>query len=235
MIVEAFTASLAGGLLWLDRFQFPQIMISRPICSAPIIGLLLGDLEIGLAVGVLFEMLWLRRLPVGGYIPPDITFAAIACTAIAALMRQTVWVELTSAAMLCFLGTLPLCVVGAKIDEALRSYLTRLASKAEDIPAPSSSSPGREIAKGLFCGLTFGFAGLFPIIVCGSTIVTELAPHVPKRLLTALGQAYFVIPLVGIMDLLVGVQDRKGYILFLAGFLTMLVIGFATGWIQTNL
>ena len=59
MLKEAFCAATIGGLLWLDRYQIGQLMIFRPIVVGPIIGGALGDFSLGLAVGVLFEVLWL--------------------------------------------------------------------------------------------------------------------------------------------------------------------------------
>ena len=87
MIKEAFCAGTLGALLWLDRYQIGQIMISRPIVVGPIIGVALGDIPLGLAVGVLFEVLWLRRPPIGGFIAPDVTFSTAIASAVAIIVE----------------------------------------------------------------------------------------------------------------------------------------------------
>lgn len=50
MILNVITVSVVGGILCLDRVVL-QVMISRPIVAAPLIGLILGDLYTGLVAG----------------------------------------------------------------------------------------------------------------------------------------------------------------------------------------
>jgi PTS system mannose-specific IIC component len=79
----------AGGislLAGIDRTAAMQFMVSRPIVAAPVTGLVLGEPLVGLQVGVLIELLWLGRLPVGAAIPPDDTQIAVGGTALAIIM-----------------------------------------------------------------------------------------------------------------------------------------------------
>ncbi len=64
------------GLLCLDRV-FIQTMISRPVVSAPLIGLILGDPYTGLVSGAFIELFWIDRPAIGAYIPPNDTIAAV--------------------------------------------------------------------------------------------------------------------------------------------------------------
>ncbi len=80
MILKIVVVSIAGGILCLDRIVL-QAMISRPIVAAPVIGLILGDPYTGLIVGAFIELFWIDRLPIGAYIPPNDTIAAILITA----------------------------------------------------------------------------------------------------------------------------------------------------------
>lgn len=82
MIVNVLITSIVGGILCLDRV-FVQTLISRPIVSAPLIGTLLGDPYTGLIAGAFIELFWIDRLPIGTYIPPNDTVAAILITAAA--------------------------------------------------------------------------------------------------------------------------------------------------------
>jgi len=66
-----------------------QLMISRPVVIAPIIGLLCGNGTVGLFVGVLIELLWISDLPVGAAIPSDDTlFAAVASGVITTIVTS---------------------------------------------------------------------------------------------------------------------------------------------------
>ena len=131
MIQQSLLAGAVGGLLWLDRFQLCQVMISRPIVAAPIVGWSVGDTAAGVAAGILFELLWLRIPPVGGFIAPDVTMASIATAAVAAGVRSSTDVGVTAGVFLSFLFLLPLCVVGKKVDELLRLGLGKIAGFAE--------------------------------------------------------------------------------------------------------
>jgi mannose PTS system EIIC component len=80
MIMNLLIVSIVGGTLCLDRV-FVQTLISRPIVSAPLIGTILGDPYTGLIAGAFIELFWIDRLPIGTYIPPNDTIAAVLITA----------------------------------------------------------------------------------------------------------------------------------------------------------
>ena len=65
MVLGLTIGALVSLICGLDRVAILQIMISRPIVAAPLTALLLGDPLIGLQIGVMVELLWLARLPVG--------------------------------------------------------------------------------------------------------------------------------------------------------------------------
>ena len=69
MIREIFVLSVLGALLSLDATAVGQVLISQPLLACPIIGLVLGDLQTGLLVGVLLQLIWVGKLPVGGSNP----------------------------------------------------------------------------------------------------------------------------------------------------------------------
>jgi len=62
---------LWGTLVGLDLVSVPQMMIARPLVAAAGAGLIVGDLETGLRLGVLFELFQLDILPVGAVRYPE--------------------------------------------------------------------------------------------------------------------------------------------------------------------
>ncbi len=68
---------LVCGFLYLDRVSAFQMMIHRPLVVSVIAGLLFGRITECATLGVLLEMLWISKLPVGAAVPPDDTGAAI--------------------------------------------------------------------------------------------------------------------------------------------------------------
>ena len=75
-----------GTLVGLDLVSVPQAMIARPIVAGPVAGALLGDLEAGLRLGVLFELFQYDILPVGAARYPEYGPATVAATAAAHLL-----------------------------------------------------------------------------------------------------------------------------------------------------
>lgn len=79
-------AGLWGGLLALERRAFLQAMISRPLVAATGMGFFLGDLDSGLQVGLVFELLFLGSASLGGSHPFHDTLASCAAAAFASCL-----------------------------------------------------------------------------------------------------------------------------------------------------
>lgn len=220
MIEEALIAGAVGGLLWLERFQAFQLLIARPIVAAALIGGILGDLAAGLASGVLFELLWLRRPPVGGFIPPDVTLASVVTAAVAAGLRSDPKVNLTATVFLCFVVLLPVCFVGRKLDERLRLGLDKLSRFAAGTQAEGTDTgvwPYFAVALGL--GFLIAFTFITPVVLVGIYVLSHVVSALPTAVERAFSFGYFVVPLVGVADLLVGLDEKENLILFAIGFL----------------
>lgn len=81
MIPEPLTLlllSLLGGLLALDATSVGQFMLSRPLIAAGLAGMIAGNPEGGIVVGVLLEAIHLAVLPVGAARYPEAGPAAVA-------------------------------------------------------------------------------------------------------------------------------------------------------------
>ncbi len=65
MWLDILLVSVWGGIVALDTTAALQIMISRPLVSCSVAGLLLGNMPVGFIVGVLLELVYISELPVG--------------------------------------------------------------------------------------------------------------------------------------------------------------------------
>ncbi|MDZ7376332.1 MAG: PTS sugar transporter subunit IIC, partial [candidate division KSB1 bacterium] len=54
--------SFIGGIVAMDTAAAWQIMISQPVVACPLLGWLLGDVELGLTIGILLELPWLINI-----------------------------------------------------------------------------------------------------------------------------------------------------------------------------
>ena len=120
-----------GGFLALERRAFLQAMLSRPLVAATGMGLLLGELETGLYIGMLLELFHLGSAGLGAALPENETLAAVGTTAASACMASgeggggtpALW----AAALLLFAG---LGVLGRQVDRRLEGVSSQLADRA---------------------------------------------------------------------------------------------------------
>ena len=71
MIPHGWELLALGAIVGLDLVSFPQVMLARPIVAGAGAGLLLGDVGVGLRIGVLFELFQYDILPVGATRYPE--------------------------------------------------------------------------------------------------------------------------------------------------------------------
>ncbi len=231
MTYEALAAAAAGGLLWLDRFQVFRIMVSRPIVAAPLVGWAAGDLGAGLASGLLYELLWLRRPPVGGYIPPDGTLASVATAGASAIVRADLGTDVTATVFLSFLVLFPVAFLGSRVDHLLRVEVGKLARRGEHALASEHPTHVYGLIVGAL-GLEFFVIStvLFCVISAGSLVIDEVGRRLSPATLKAFAVAFYIVPLVGVADMVIGVQGRKSAILFVCGLAAALALGYFFAW-----
>ena len=88
-----------GTLVGLDLVSVPQVMIARPIVAGPIAGVILGDVWMGLQLGVLFELFQYDVLPVGATRYPEYGPATVAAVSAAHAAAGTLGVGLGGGAL----------------------------------------------------------------------------------------------------------------------------------------
>jgi mannose/fructose/N-acetylgalactosamine-specific phosphotransferase system component IIC len=82
--VESLIALLGWGMLvGVDLVSMPQMMIARPLVAGTVAGAILGDLDTGLKLAVVFELLQYDILPVGAVRYPEYGPATVAAVATA--------------------------------------------------------------------------------------------------------------------------------------------------------
>lgn len=79
---EVLLISFIGGLIAIDTASGWQVMISQPVVSCPLIGLLFGYPELGLLMGILLELPWLINIPLGGVHGSEGNLGAIVATSL---------------------------------------------------------------------------------------------------------------------------------------------------------
>jgi mannose/fructose/N-acetylgalactosamine-specific phosphotransferase system component IIC len=184
-------AGAFGGLVVLERRAFLQAMLSRPLVSATVMGILLDDVPAGLFVGLLLELFYLGSASLGAALSDNETLAATGTAAAAAALAKgtgagsspAIW----SIAILCCVG---LGRVGRILDRGLERYSARLAAKA--LTSAEKGDLTRAMRQNLY-GMWPHFL-LFGCITAACALAGYLASplmeRVPLGLLRGLAWAY---------------------------------------------
>jgi mannose/fructose/N-acetylgalactosamine-specific phosphotransferase system component IIC len=131
LFLLAGIAAVIGGLSALERKGALQLMLSRPIFLAPMLGWALGDAQGGLLLGIPLELLFLGGVNLGGSLPDNesLLAGALTATVVPAGLAAGTGVD----APLATLGLallLPLALFGRRLERASEERNTQLMQEA---------------------------------------------------------------------------------------------------------
>lgn len=223
--VDYLLAGMVSMLTGLDRVAFVQIMISRPLVAGPLTGWVLGDPLTGLEVGMLLELLWLGRLPVGAAIPPDDTQVAVGATVLAASTGHIVGLNGMPLVILSVLIAIPLGKFGQIFDKLARHVNDRLASTGYDaLMSGNTAKMERCHLSGLVSFALASLATALVIVLIGTFVLFSFAPVLIGAIQeTGLSLQYSLI-LVGAAVLLGTTNVNRGISLFCTAFIGTLMV-----------
>ncbi len=229
-MMKVIIVSFAGAFLCLDRVVL-QVMVSRPIVAAPVIGFILGDPYTGLIAGAFIELIWIDRLPIGAYIPPNETMTAILVTASSiesAHLLGNISQGLIALSVLIFI---PLGVLAQRMELWINQGNEKLTREALNDAARGDI---RGIARKHLSAIlkNYVLSALFILIVLplGIAAITWLYPRLAPFVIRGLTLLYSLIPLLGAAVALSTINLRGTVPIFCAVFLAgTVVISFIRG------
>jgi mannose/fructose/N-acetylgalactosamine-specific phosphotransferase system component IIC len=143
---------LWGTIVGLDLVSVPQAMISRPLVAGTVAGWIVGDVDAGLRLGVLFELFALDVLPVGAVRYPDYGPATVAAVALAAESPWQLGLGLSTA-----LGLVLALLGGWSLQLVRRSNARAIQRRAAALAAGESGAIRRLQYGGLLRDAARGF------------------------------------------------------------------------------
>lgn len=226
MIVgDYLLAGLVSMLTGLDRVALVQAMISRPLVAGPLTGWLLGSPLVGLEVGMLLELLWLGRLPVGAAIPPDDTQVAVGATVMALTVGPPLGLHGMPFVLLAVLVAIPLGKLGQFFERLARNANDRLSVLGgRALMSGSTSGLERKHLLGLVSFALASLATLFVIVLVGSLILYAGAPLLIGAVREAGLSLQYSLILVGAASLLGTINVNRSISLFCAAFTGTLMV-----------
>jgi len=179
MWTDLFWASLWGGVVALDTTAVLQIMVSRPMVGCSIIGLILGNFQVGFTIGILLELLYISELPVGGARFAEGNVGAAAAATIGILsVRQ--FPDRVSFIIVC---SLILAIVISWFGGGLVLLMRRMNSKIFDAISKKELISPLHINLSQGAGILMAFALGFLSVFASALVFTSLLPlflrHIP--------------------------------------------------------
>ena len=215
LLIGAGVALICG----LDRTAALQIMISRPIVAAPLVGWLLGDVSVGLEIGLMVELLWQARLPVGAAIPPDDTQVSVAATVLAIYLGTQLGQGGLAFQLLSLLVVIPLGKSGQFFDRFARQYNGRKISQSDSLLETGQYYAMEQAHRMGICSFALAALGTYFVIICGGLLIIPLlAPLLLSSLLNSAEWLRLALPLVGISVILGTINVSRSLTLFGASF-----------------
>lgn len=213
MIMEAILVGLWAGIAGIDQFV-GLTHLHRPIVTGPIIGLILGDLTLGLMAGATLELVWAGMVPLAGAQPPNVVIGGIIGTAFAILTGQDPDVAVGIA--------VPFAVAAQAIITLIFTAFSPVMHKMDDF-ARDGDTKGIDrlnyIQPVLF--FIFFFVIAFLPIYFGAEQAANIVNMLPEWLINGLSVAGGIMPAIG-FAMLLNIMFKVSYAPFFAiGFVAV--------------
>lgn len=217
--VSLLTGGVVSVIAGLDRTAAVQVMLCRPLVAAPLTGWLLGDAPSGLAIGILLELLWLSRLPVGAAIPLDDTQVAVGATVLALGLGPVLGFTGQGWLLLCLLVAMPLGKVAQWYERLVRNRNRFLLLRADAaLAAGNVDAAEASHVRGLLHFAAAGLASYLTIVLPGALLLTGIAPWLKDLCASAAPWVALAFIVVGSAVLIHTLHVSRSLLLFAAAF-----------------
>lgn len=159
---------LVGGAAALDATPVGQTLLSQPLVTATVLGLLWGDLPTALAVGVVLQILAASTLPIGSRTPEDYAAGGVVGAGLALAIggrapyeqwRDAAQLVGVFAGMLAAMGGVPLIKWQRRLNEGLSRWTEAELRAGNERALGQAHGAAIALAFGVgvaYCGLWLG-------------------------------------------------------------------------------
>lgn len=218
-LVSAILVGLVGVFCMLDSRLLGRLNFEQPLIGATLVGLVLGDVPTGLAVGAAVELVSMGLVQVGAAVPPDMVLGGIVASAFACLTGASAETAMTIA--------IPVAVLGQLLGIAFRSIIAALTHVAD-----ASIEEGKfkkayrmHIVAGTILYSLMYFLPIFAAVYVGTDVVQMIVDMIPAWITDGLNVASKILTAYG-LALLLSMMLNKGMTPFLfLGFMLASYLG----------
>lgn len=208
--LQLFLIFIVTFVAAIDQFSLLESLY-QPIVTGPIIGWILGDLQLGLVVGGTYQLMTIGNMPVGGAQPPNAVIGGIMATVLAISLNLSP-TEAVGAAI-------PFALLGQYGIIAIFTAMSPLMSKA-DAYAESADDKGIDRLNYLGMGLLGTIFGIIVLLffIGGTQFGDQLLAMIPEWVMDGLGAAGGMMRFVGFATLLRVMISRPLWGFYFMGF-----------------
>ncbi|WP_155963021.1 PTS mannose/fructose/sorbose/N-acetylgalactosamine transporter subunit IIC [Streptococcus ruminantium] len=208
-MIQALLIAAWAGLCAID--DIGTQMLRRPLLIAPVIGLIMGDVQTSLLIGASLEVMWMGIGNVGAYSAPDI----ISGTAIGTALGLASGGVATAVAV-----AVPASLLAQQLLVLYRSSIVYLNPIAEKIAETGDFSKVYRIN---YIPMVIAFliraVPTFIAVYLGAGVVDQVVAALPKEIMSGLSVAGKIIPAVGIgLLMLMMLKKAELWTFLIAGF-----------------
>ena len=212
MLVKTLLIALVSFIGFLEC-GVGNSMIQRPIVMGPLVGLVLGDVNAGLAVGATLELAFMGNVTIGAALPPEITAGGILGTALAIVSGNGTEAALALA--------LPIATVALLIKNTYYLTVRSWFLHKSDKYAAEGNAAGVD-AMHMISFLSYDIVMSLVIAICfycGSDAVQSFLAIIPAFIIRGISVAAGILPALGFAMLGKILISPKVAPYFLLGFL----------------
>ena len=219
LLTQAIIASLVMWVVWTD-YDFIHVWTYRPIVLGPLMGLCLGNLQIGLEVGATVELMFLATVWVGSATPPNEILSTGIATALA-VVTGDVTIAIASA--------LPIAILGSALVTFQNTVLNVITMQRFE-KAAAQGNKKMMIFWAIIVPVVVWHFILFVLptfiaVYFGADVCTQILESIPQNVLNAINCGGRMIGAVGLALLLKVIGFNRAWPFFFLGFIFSAYLG----------
>jgi len=199
-MLELLLLCAALALMELDTTYVGQFLISRPLVVGSVMGLLTGNLFLGLQIGVFTELIYLDFIPIGGVVPPSGAISAGLGVLCAYFFTMPVYFA--------FFAGIAGGIAFSFIEKRIRRLRSKILRGAEAQILGGTLSPGMLIFESLVFQYLCVFAFLIAALTIGGPLVAYISSAMPAKAHIAFKFSYFIVPWMGLAILFISFSTK---------------------------
>ena len=219
LFMQACLVALFVTIAFIDSHT-TQIHIFRPVVVGPVVGLIMGDVQTGFAVGITVELMFLAVIFVGTAVPPNPTISTAIATGIAILAGGGTDIAVATALPVSFIGQVAETVQNSVINVFFMHRVERAAEKLDTKGIVANNFIFPMAVNALLYGVP-----TFLAIYFGAAYVQGIIDAIPDKIITGLSVGGNMIGAVGFALLLNSIKAKKFWPFCMLGFFMASYLG----------